>query len=67
MSVGYSKGSVQKRFGPPIPGLRERLACYGWGRGREVKAVTQGGSLYDSSWGGALSHRGSCVYLYFLM
>lgn len=40
MSVGYSKRRMRRRGGGGafIPGLRERLACSGWGKGREVKA-----------------------------
>lgn len=55
MSVGYSKGNMWKRIGAPIPGLRERLACYGWGEGRGVRVdevLSQGESSHESSRGG---------------
>lgn len=49
---------AEESWAPPILGLRERLACYGWGKGREVKAdeaVTQGGSSCDPSLGASES------------
>lgn len=65
---GLLKGERAEEGWAPIPVLRERLACYGWGKGREVKAderVSQGGSSCDSSRGGASESWGAvCAYMY---
>lgn len=51
--------------GPLIPGLRERLACYGWGKGREVKAdevLSQDGNSREASRGASESCGGGlCI------